>query len=236
MGMAGVDRPEDRLLYEEWAVSHFPNATVTIVNDAELVLPAGTPEGWGIGVICGTGATVVGRSPAGATARADGWGHLLGDDGSGYWIGMQGLRAIFQAVDGRGPATALQPAIFAAWNIASHEPIMTRLYVQDAPPAEIAALAAVVDQCAEEGDAVAARILARAGLAIAESVEAVARRLGMGGALPIGLAGGVILKSNGVKRSMLNEAAARGLQLSPVTLVDRPVVGAIRMAVQAHMG
>jgi len=234
LGMAGVDRPEDTLLYAGWAEDHFPNAVVKVVNDAELVLPAGTPEGWGIGVICGTGATVVGRSRTGAIARADGWGHLLGDNGSGYWIGMQGLRAIFQAVDGRGPATSLQPAIFSAWGIASHEPIMTRLYGDDAPPSEIAALAAVVNQCAEEGDAVAATIIRQAGAAIAASVEAVVRRLGMEGPIPIGLAGGVILKSRGVQHSMLDAAAERGIELSPVALVEHPVIGAVRLAMQTH--
>ncbi len=231
LGMSGVDRAEDAVLYSNWAQGHFINAVVTVVNDAELVLPAGTPEGWGIGVISGTGATIVGRNRMGAMARADGWGHLLGDEGSGYWIGNQGLRALFRAVDGRGPATTLRPAILDAWGITSHEPIMTRLYGNDAPPTAVAALAAVVDQCAEAGDAVAQSIIQGAGAAIAASVEAVVRRLDMKGAVPIGLAGGVIVKSKGVQRSMLAAAREKGIDLSPVSLVERPVVGAVRLAV-----
>lgn len=230
LGMSGVDRPEDVYLYEQWAATHFPQAAATIVNDAELVLPAGTPDGWGIGVICGTGATTVGRNRQGVQTRADGWGHLLGDNGSGYWIGMEALRAIFRAEDGRNPPTALRPAIFAAWGIDSYSPIMTRVYADDAPPSEISALAPLVNQCAEAGDPVAQEIIARAGASIAESVAAVVHRLEMTGAIPVGLAGGVILKSAGVRTAMLASAAERGMELSPVALVERPVVGAIRLA------
>lgn len=233
LGMAGVDRAEDVLVYEGWAREHFPQARVVVVNDAELVLPAGTPDGWGIGVICGTGATVVGRTLQGAQARADGWGHLLGDAGSGYWIGITALRAIFRAADGRGPATLLQPAVLETWQLPSFEAIMTRVYSQDAPPSEIAALAKVVNHCAETGDEIASSIIARAGAAIAESVAAVVQRLDLTGAIPIGLAGGVIVKSTGVQSSMLAAAAERGLDLTPVTPVDRPVLGAIRLATNA---
>lgn len=231
LGMSGVDREADARLFRAWAAERYPQAAVQVVNDAELVLHAGTPQGWGIGVICGTGATVVGRTRSGVQARADGWGHLLGDEGSGYWIGSHALRAVFRAIDGRGPQTALQDAIFAEWGIDSYEPILTRIYSEDAPASDTAALAAVVNRCAEAGDAVAQEILEAAGTKIADTVAAVIRRLGMTGVVPIGLAGGVIIKSRGVQRSMLAAARERDIDLSPVTNVPRPVLGAVKMAV-----
>ena len=91
LGLAGVDRPEDRALFEGWAARRFGGAPVVIANDAELVLAAGTPDGWGIALISGTGSIVFGRSPQGEMARAGGWGHIMGDEGSGYAIGVEAL-------------------------------------------------------------------------------------------------------------------------------------------------
>ena len=99
IGLSGVDRPGERVSFQQWAAALYPAARVLIANDAELVLAAGTPQGWGLALICGTGAIVYGRSLAGQTARADGWGHLLGDEGSGYAIGLAALRAVMRAYD-----------------------------------------------------------------------------------------------------------------------------------------
>lgn len=230
MGMAGVDRAEDVRLFEQWAEERFPGVPVVVVNDAELVLPAGTPDGWGIGIICGTGATCVGRNQAEKLARADGWGHLLGDDGSGYWMGMSALRAILRAVDGRGAATMLRERVLEAWQIDSTDAILTRVYIGDAPPAQIAALAPLVLVCAEAGDEVATSIVKQAGESIALAIHAVSTRLAMNGAIPLGLAGGLVTKSDLMRRSVLDAAYARGLCLTPVALVDQPAIGAIRLA------
>ena len=62
------------------------------VNDGDLVVAAGTPEGWGVGLIAGTGSIAVGRAPDGRTARAGGWGHLIGDEGSAYGVVLDALR------------------------------------------------------------------------------------------------------------------------------------------------
>ena len=67
-GLAGVDRPEDRDLFEAWTADRLPHARVVIANDAELVLAAGTAYGWGCALISGTGSIVYGRDPAGRTA------------------------------------------------------------------------------------------------------------------------------------------------------------------------
>jgi len=70
LGMAGVGRPEDRRVIQAWADAHYPGAVLRIANDAELVLAAGTPEGWGVAVIAGTGSLVYGRDLAGNTCSA----------------------------------------------------------------------------------------------------------------------------------------------------------------------
>ena len=85
-----------------------------IVNDALVALTAGAGDGPGIVVICGTGSICYGRNDAAEAARSGGWGYILGDEGSGYWIGRGALAAVVRHADGRGPATSLGPADPAA--------------------------------------------------------------------------------------------------------------------------
>ena len=73
----------------------------------------------GIIIIAGTGSIVLGRDAVGTEARAGGWGPLLADDGSGYAIGLAGLRAVFRARDGWGPSTALTQALQEALSLTS---------------------------------------------------------------------------------------------------------------------
>ncbi len=230
LGLAGVDRPEDRMLFEGWAAERFGGAPVAIANDAELVLAAGTPDGWGVALISGTGSIVVGHHPAGEIARAGGWGHILGDEGSGYAIGVAALRAVMCAFDGRGPQTALTAAVLAHWSLAAPADLVGRVYREEVGTAEIAALARLVDAAAGGGDAVALGILRGAGRDLAVTVEAVVRRLGLPAPTPCALAGGVIVNGAQVRAAFLAAAADLKLHLQPITPVMEPARGAVRLA------
>jgi N-acetylglucosamine kinase-like BadF-type ATPase len=230
LGLAGIDRAEDAELYRPWAAQHFAGASVALINDAELALAAGTPEGWGVGVICGTGAICTGRNQAGETARADGWGWLLGDDGSGFAIGREALRAVMRAYDGRGPATLLTETVLAHWRLGGPEDLMQRVYIEEASTADVASLAAVVDRAAQAGDGVARAILQQAAEELVTTMETVARRLNFTGAVPCGLAGSVIVKSAFMAGFVQEVALRRGLALGPVELVAEPATGALRQA------
>jgi len=70
LGLAGFDRPDDRTLLTGWADQGRWGRRLLMVNDGDLVVAAGTPEGWGVGVIAGTGSIAVGRAPDGRTARS----------------------------------------------------------------------------------------------------------------------------------------------------------------------
>ena len=77
-----------------------------LFNDTFAALRAGTPDGWGVAVICGSGVNAVGRAPDGQVARFAGLGEIAGDRGGGSGLGMWGLGAAVRAVDGRGPGDA----------------------------------------------------------------------------------------------------------------------------------
>ncbi len=229
LGMAGAARPADQAVLRAWTDARFPGAPVIITHDARLALAAGTPEGWGVAVLCGTGAMVYGETQRGQAARADGWGYLLGDDGSGYAIGRAALRAVARAADGRGPQTALTEAILAHWSLEQPQDLIGHVY-KSTQRADIAMLAALVQAMALQGDAVAEAILQDTGRELAISVEAVARRLALTGAIPCALTGSVILKGQSVRAAFVAATVERGLTLSPLTPVYEPAQGAIRLA------
>jgi N-acetylglucosamine kinase-like BadF-type ATPase len=232
LGAAGMARPEDFDLFSRWVAETFPHARARLVTDAHIVLAAGTPEGWGLALISGTGSIAYGRTPAGAEGRAGGWGYLLGDEGSGYDIGLRALRAVTRAADGRGGETALTGRILALWGLSEPQALVRAVYAGLAR-AEIARLARLVEDCAVEGDRAAASILDWAGGELAEAAAAVVRRLDLPQPVPAALTGGVLVGGERVRAALLASAAERGLRLAPVTRVEEPARGAVRLALEA---
>jgi N-acetylglucosamine kinase-like BadF-type ATPase len=230
LGLSGVDRAEDQRMWANWLAAFAPEARREVVNDCELGLAAGTPDDWGLAVVCGTGSICFGRNRAGDTARADGWGYILGDDGSGYSIGLAAMRAILCEYDGRGPATTLTRRVLEYWALDDPEGLLVKVYLDEAMPAEVASLATLVAEEAEAGDATAIDILRDAGSGIARTMAAVAHRLSLRETIPCALTGGVITKSSVMYTFTLSSAAQRGLDLSPVTKVTRPAEGAVNLA------
>src|SRR5258705_13751437 len=93
LGIAGVDRENDERTVRAIMRRIGYKSRVLVVNDALIALVAGAEDSPGIVVIAGTGSIVYGRNAAGEAARAGGWGHMIGDEGSGYWIGREALAA-----------------------------------------------------------------------------------------------------------------------------------------------
>jgi len=232
IGLAGVDRPQDRAVIESWARDNLPSTPIKIVNDAELVLAAGTPDGWGVAMICGTGSIVYGRNQSGETTRAGGWGYLLGDEGSGYRIGLAALQAIVRSHDGRDESTALQSLILNHLSLSSPVDLIKYIYRERVPTTEIAALASCVEEAADGGDAVATKILQEAAHELSLAVNSTVRQLRMTGAVPCAQAGGVITRGKMIAAMFLQSAHAMGLALHPIQPVTEPAQGAIRLALQ----
>src|SRR5947209_19543433 len=107
LGLAGIDRQEGLDVIHGWAARTALGGSVSVANDAALLLAAGTPEGWGLAVVAGTGSIAWGRDRAGREDRAGGWGYLLGDEGSGYAVAVAALRAVALAAGRTGPPTEL---------------------------------------------------------------------------------------------------------------------------------
>jgi N-acetylglucosamine kinase-like BadF-type ATPase len=201
LGMAGVYRPGDRETVEAMVarIGDFP--TVLVTNDAEAALVGGVGRRHGVVLIAGTGALAYGMNARGDTRRADGWGYIIGDEGSAYWIGASALRAIARASDGRGPATALTETILTDLGLNDAMFLVTRVYGEMSGVSKVAGLAQLVSLEASNGDRVAVDILNEAGQRLSDSVLAVISGLGMlDEEFPLVLTGGVV-SSKGIVRS-----------------------------------
>lgn len=225
-GLSGIDRPHEQAQFTEWANSHNIAKQHTVVNDAEIVLAAGTPDGWGIALICGTGSICYGRSPGGQIARAGGWGYLLGDEGSGYDIAVHALRWATQTADGRANANALLHATLDHFKLDNAEQLIGHVYRPETTQAEIATLARVIVTMAENKDPYAYTILDQAGRELSRMISAVVRELEL--REPHVALGGGVLHNDSVLWYRTNKHVH--FALGPATRVDEPVYGAVTLA------
>ncbi|MCZ2342300.1 MAG: N-acetylmuramic acid 6-phosphate etherase [Bacteroidales bacterium] len=231
LGLAGAGRPEEQQCFLDWAAGIGLADGVYATGDSTLLIAAGTPDGWGLSVVSGTGSMAYARSRDGHAYRAGGWGPLMGDEGSGYAVALAGLRAAARATDGRGATTALTDRLLAAFGLHSVEDLIGVVY-RGSDRATIASLAPVVLAVADEGDAVAEDIVRNAAVELAAAAAAAARPLGFGSPIPVALAGGLLVSSNSFRTRFLEALTHRGLQPDPVAVVAEPAEGAVRLALQ----
>lgn len=229
LGIAGVDRPRDeevirgilrRLGYRE---------TARVVNDAAIALVAGAEERVGIVILAGTGSIAYGADRAGNTARSGGYGFLLADEGSGYWLGHQALRATVRSADGRGPQSLLAGLVFEALGVRSVAEMVPVVYEKGLPKFRIAAHAGLVQQASDRGDAVATALLEEAALELSLAARAVAQGISLGGApYRVVLAGGVFKACPSLPARIERCLGLPGAQLAPLRV--EPAQGAVALA------
>jgi N-acetylmuramic acid 6-phosphate etherase len=230
-GMAGVDRLEDQATIRDWATRADIATNIDVVNDAAILLAAGTPQGWGLAIIAGTGSIAYGRTADGRTARAGGWGYLLGDEGSGYAIAMKGLQAACRAADGAAASTQLLNALLSQMNLREPSELIGAIYGGNWPRKQVAALAPRVLEVAANGDATAMAIVEHAATGLAVTACTVARRLYTEKqTIPLALTGGLVVQSELFRNQLLRSLEMQSVTATPVTLVTEPAEGALKRA------
>jgi N-acetylglucosamine kinase-like BadF-type ATPase len=175
-GMSGG--PEDK---EAILAALIPADRLIVTHDAAVALFGATETGQGIVTIAGTGSIAFGRNDAGQAARAGGWGYVFGDEGGGFDIVRQAVRAALRMEEGWGPPTSLRQALLDATGQASANSVLHLFYTADWPRSRAAALASLVDSAAAEGDPVALRILESAAQELALLAAAVRTQLWLPG-------------------------------------------------------
>jgi len=199
------------------------------ISDDTVTAHAGALGGeWGISLRVGTGVACLAVPPDdGVPVVIDGHGYLLGDDGAGYWIGREGLRAVLRSVDGRGGYTTLSQV--AAERFGDLGDLHVRIH--DLPRAvnEIGQFAQAVLTAAAEDDRVASIVITRAAGALAETVQAAVGATGVRGDVPVVL-GGRLLTRPSILRDRIVPAIH---QVAPMAVVREalgsPLDGALSL-------
>jgi glucosamine kinase len=187
----------------------------------------------GVGAISGTGSNVFGVGRDGRAWRAGGWGHLLGDEGSGHWFGVQSIKAALRDRESSGPPTALSDCAVRFFHVRSVEELATLVYSKPLTKSEIAAFAIETAGLAERGDEVARAIYEDGAHELAEQIAAVIRQTGLDGEFPVGLIGSAY-KAGAVFIDPLAHAIHRLAPHAHVSVVEMaPVGGALLLAARA---
>ncbi len=233
LGMAGVVSPQDRAVIHGIAqdLALAAPERIGVDHDCRVALAGGLSGRPGIVQIAGTGSSTFGMNAAGESWRAGGWGHLISDEGSSYWLGIQAMTAAVRSYDGRLAGTALQALVQQHLALAHMDDIMRRLYVEGLSRAEIAAMAPLVIRAAREGDGLA-RSLIHDGMALlADCVLAVARRLDMAdGPVELAMVGGLFQAGEIVVEPFIREIHVRLPQCRVIPAELPPVLGAALLA------
>jgi N-acetylglucosamine kinase len=237
LGIAGVDRAEDQHVVRGIMDRIGYKATILIVNDALIALQAGIGDAAGIVIVSGTGSIAYGRNVRGEAARAGGWGHVLGDEGSGYWIGRMALRAVVRRADGRGRETSLTPRLLGHFGLTQPAELIHRVYHEALAPSSIAALARYVQRARDEGDPVATGILDQAAEELVTAAAAVMKRLEMDReSFSFVLAGGMFHAVPWLRDQLMMLLPLVATHSRTIRLEDDPAVGAVQLALAAARG
>ncbi len=233
-GLAGVGRLNDRLIMKRIFSEICPNAQLILDTDAYITLIGATEYQPGLVVISGTGSIAMGLNEKGETARAGGWGHILGDEGSGYDIARRGLMAALHAHDGRGPETIIRQKVMEQFYLTSVEELISLLYGEETTPRRIAGIYPIILEAAEEGDEVAEQLLDSAATALVQAALAVIHKLKMEDKLfPVAVSGGVFrnsIKMCNTFQRLLTRRITRAHLIEPR---HPPEVGALLIAREA---
>ncbi|MGH9588739.1 MAG: N-acetylglucosamine kinase [Acidobacteriaceae bacterium] len=162
VGTAGLRLPQTDGWMRE-IISANAGGEIVVCGDEEIALDAAFPGQAGVLVICGTGSNTLGRASTGALFTVGGWGPVLGDQGAGYWIGHQSLRAALHAKDYGQPSLIL-PRVLDFWKAPDLNQVINIAHAG----ADFSLLAPIIAQCAEEGDTVALEVLERGGRMLGE--------------------------------------------------------------------
>ncbi|MBW4095917.1 MAG: ATPase [Acidobacteria bacterium] len=224
-GSGGIDTDEDAEALAQLIRPSVSGAHVQVVHDTRLLLAAGGTD-TGVAVIAGTGSAAWGTDGT-HSARAGGWGYLLGDEGSGYWYGREAVRHSLHRMNLGLEVDQLTSLLLAACKLdqpgeliaAFHDPQKSRRYW--------AGLSTVVFEAAAAGHEASIAMIATGGADLAALAHQCAHQLNTAG--PIVLGGGVGMHQTAAQEAFRQALAAHGL-IDVRVLAQDPIFGVLRLA------
>ncbi len=237
LGCAGVSNPVVVQMLTDALRSYGYHGPLRIAGDHEIMLYGAVgPEG--VVLVSGTGSVCLGKNERGDTARCGGWGHVIGDEGSGYAIGRDILVAAAHAYDGRGQDTVLQTLVFEALGANDMGEMIRFIYSPDTDKSQIAALAPLLHKALEAGDHVARSIADKAAVDLCKLAEPVIRKLSLQKGT-LALAGGIFSGYEVIRQGVVTGLSGIYPDLEIIRPRQDAATGAAAMALKGaldHLG
>lgn len=202
---------------------------VTMDSDVYIGLEAMRCDGAAAMVISGTGSMAVGRLPDGEIIHTGGWGYILGDEGSGYALSIDALRAAICGYEGSAPKTLLTEAVKEYYQVDDMLKLIDIFYDPPMPRSEIAKLAPVIFKCAQN-DAVANVIIEKHTKLLADTVSALLQKMPSG--TPLGLWGGIFENYEKFRSAFISIINERFPETKINVLEYAPEYGAVFAAIK----
>jgi N-acetylglucosamine kinase-like BadF-type ATPase len=227
-GAGGIDTADDAAALAALIAPHAPGAKITVVHDSRLLLAAGGAS-TGVAVIAGTGSAAWGKNARGEEARAGGWGYLLGDEGSGYWLGREAVRHSLRRMNQGLEPDELTKALLQSCSIEDPNKLIALFHSAETGRRYWAQKARLVVEAADAGHAPSQALVEQAGRDLAGLAAIALRKLGIQGPVILGsgLGMNVVRLQDSFKRSL----AAEGV--TDVRILERdPVFGVLQLVAE----
>jgi glucosamine kinase len=227
-GAGGIDTDDDAAALAALIAPHVAGARITVVHDSRLLLAAGGAS-TGVAVIGGTGSAAWGRNGQGQEARAGGWGYLLGDEGSGYWLGREAVRHSLRRMNQGLQPDELTTALLASCGVDHPNKLIALFHSAATGRRYWAQQARLVVEAADAGHEASRELVDQAGRDLAQLAEQTLRQLGIEG--PVILGSGLGMNVPRLQKSFRAALAAAGI--TDVRVLDQdPVFGVLRLVAE----
>ncbi|MEL7432467.1 MAG: BadF/BadG/BcrA/BcrD ATPase family protein [Chloroflexota bacterium] len=223
IGIAGASAEHASAWLHKTVRAVLPDAHIAAASDNEIALVGALGQAYGMLILSGTGSGVFAINRAGEKLQVGGWGYLLGDEGSGFWIGLQAIKHATLMFD-HAQSTLLSEAVLKALNLDNGRGLIEQVYLTDNFVPRVARLAPTVFELVDE-DNTATTIVERAADALYEQAQTTMKRLNMASPL-IAFAGSIIANDTPVSKILRNRFGEK-VRRQPL---HRPVVGAALLA------
>nr|WP_026537647.1 BadF/BadG/BcrA/BcrD ATPase family protein [Arthrobacter sp. 9MFCol3.1] len=227
-GAGGIDTDDDAAALAALIAPHVPGARITVVHDSRLLLAAGGAS-TGVAVIAGTGSAAWGKNGRGEEARAGGWGYLLGDEGSGYWLGREAVRHSLRRMNQGLEPDELSTALLASCGVDDPNKLIAMFHSPETGRRFWAQQARLVVEAADAGHAPSLALMDQAGRDLADLAAQTVRQLGIEG--PVILGGGLGMNVPRLQESFRGALAAAGITDVRV-LAQEPVFGVLQLVAE----
>jgi N-acetylglucosamine kinase-like BadF-type ATPase len=227
-GAGGIDTDADAEALAALIAPHVPGARITVVHDSRLLLAAGGAS-TGVAVIGGTGSAAWGRNGLGEEARAGGWGYLLGDEGSGYWLGREAVRHSLRRMNQGLEPDELTTALLASCGVDDPNKLIALFHSPETGRRYWADKARLVVDAAAAGHTASQDLVDQAGRDLAGLAEQTVRQLGIDG--PVILGSGLGMNVPRLQESFRSALADAGI--TDVRILEQdPVFGVLQLVAE----